>query len=168
MWNYLFENVNFGQTIFLYLSRRSSEHHYSFFSISDFLEESFKANKNSFYKPQLTWHWKQYATTTQAKTFLTLQIFQQTSLSLSGVRKKICTAPILDAQELHSWSNFKAIVWIFLFISLLFQRRSKALSGGGGMGGNWIISLRRLAVWAFQIILQLIILIEIFKNSFIF
>ena len=37
---------------------------------------------------------------------------------LFGVRKNICTAPFLDAQELHSWSTLKANVCIFLYISL--------------------------------------------------
>ena len=35
--------------------------------------------KNSFNKLQLTWHWKHYAPATQAKAFLTFQIFQRTS-----------------------------------------------------------------------------------------
>ena len=34
---------------------------------------------HSFYKPQLTRHWKMHAHKTQPKTFLTLQILQQTS-----------------------------------------------------------------------------------------
>ena len=67
------------------------------------------------------------------------------NIFLPGVRKNICTAPFLDAQELHSWSTLKANVYIFLYVSLskfLFQRRSV------GWGGGWIISLRWLAVWA--------------------
>ena len=45
-----------------------------------------------------------------------------------GVRKSICTAPFLDAQELHYWSTLKANVFIFLYISVrkrLSQRCSK-------------------------------------------
>ena len=56
---------------------------------------------------------------------------------LFDVRKNICTAPFRDAQELQSWSTLKPNVSIFLYISLrkfLFQKRSKVLSGGGGMG----------------------------------
>ena len=86
-------------------------------------------------------------------------------------QKNICTAPFLDAQELHSWSTLKANVCIFLYISLrkfLFQRRSKVLSGKGWDVGGWITSLSRLAVWAFQNDLQFFILIDIFKNSTIF
>ena len=62
---------------------------------------------------------------------------------------------------------FKANVCIFLYISVrmsLFQRHSKILSSGGGGGLGWgkIISLRRLAVS------QFFILIESFRNSTIF
>ena len=35
-----------------------------------------------------------------------------------GAKKNIYTTPFLDAQELHSWSTFKANVCIFLYISL--------------------------------------------------
>ena len=41
----LFVKILFWYTTFLCLSRRSSGHHQSFFLISDFLAESFKANK---------------------------------------------------------------------------------------------------------------------------
>ena len=47
---------------------------------------------------------------------------------LFGVSKNICTAPFLDAQELHSWSTLKENVSIFQYISVrkvLFQRGSK-------------------------------------------
>ena len=69
-------------------STRFSVHHQIFFLISGFLAESLKANKLakkkdpfyntvtihfSFYEPQLTKHWKQYARATQPKTFVTLQ-----------------------------------------------------------------------------------------------
>ena len=43
---FFFWKYYFGHTRFLYLSRRSSRHHQSFFLISDFLAESLKANKN--------------------------------------------------------------------------------------------------------------------------
>ena len=57
----MIQNLIFGilflkklfHTIFLYLSRRFSGHHQSFFLISDFLAESLKANKTSLYEPQL-------------------------------------------------------------------------------------------------------------------
>ena len=84
-----------------------------------------------------------------------------------GVRKNICSALFLDAQEPHSWSTLKANVCIFLHISVrkcLFQRRSKILSAGRW----WINSLRWIAVWASWNALQFFIFIEIFENSTIF
>ena len=35
-----------------------------------------------------------------------------------GARKQICTAPFLDAQEIHSRSTCKAVFHIFLQISV--------------------------------------------------
>ena len=75
------------------------------------------------------------------------------NMFLFGVRKNICTAPFLDPQELHSWSTLKANVFIFLYISLrnlLFQRRSKVLSGKGcdgeGRGGSgWLNNFHKVA-----------------------
>ena len=93
------------------------------------------------------------------------------NIFLSCVRKNICTAPFLDAHMLHYWSTLKVNVCIFLYISLttfLFQNLSKVYLMKDGMGRNWIISLRRLAVWALQNVLQFFILIEVFKNLFIF
>ena len=115
-----------------------------FFLTSDFLAESLNATKineenhlsystislkkpHSFYQPQLTRHWKINAPATQP--FLTLQIFQQTS---GWCQKKIGTAPFLCSQELHSRSNMKEHVCMFLYISLrkfLLQRRIELLSG---------------------------------------
>ena len=43
---FFFRKDYFGHTKFLYLSRRSSGYHQSFFLISGFLAESLKANKN--------------------------------------------------------------------------------------------------------------------------
>ena len=66
------------------------------------------------------------------------------------------TASFLEGQELHSWSTLKENVCIFLNISLrkfLFQRRSKVLSGWGGMGEGWIIFVKQLTVWALQNVL---------------
>ena len=91
-------------------------------------------------------------------------------LFVFGVRKNICSASFLDAQEPHSWSTLKAYVCIFLYISvrkLLFQRRSKILFAGGESWG-WIISLRRIVVWASWNDLKFFFLIEIFGNWTIF
>ena len=77
---------------------------------------------------------KKYTPATQPKTLLTLQNFLA-NVFLVGVRKNICSAPFLDAQELHSQSNWKVNVCIFLQISVgnfLFQRSRELLSGGAG------------------------------------
>ena len=78
------------------------------------------------------------------------------NMFLFGVSKIIFTTPFPDDQELLSWSTLKANVSIFLFISIAFCFKDVARfylvvwrkgKGGGGVGENWIISLRRLAVW---------------------
>ena len=60
------------------------------------------------------------------------------NMFLVGVRKKICTAPFLDAQELHSLNTGEANVCIFPYISV----RSFNLVVG------WITSRRWLTFWA--------------------
>ena len=71
---------------------------------------------------------------------------------LFGARKNICTAPFIDAHELHSCSTLKANAFIFLYISLtkfLFHRRSKVLSGGrwdGGRLNNFFKAVRCLGL----------------------
>ena len=65
---------------------------------------------------------------------------------LFGVRKNICTAPFVAAQELHSWSTLKANVCIFLYISLkkfLLQRHSKILSGETSVSVCVCVCMRR-------------------------
>ena len=102
----------------------------SFFLISDFLAEYLKAFlRNS---TQLTL--KIICSRNIAKNVSDFTNFLA-NIFLFGVRKNICTAPFLDAQELHSWSTLKANVCIFLYISVrkfLFQILSKILSGGIG------------------------------------
>ena len=100
----------------------------------EFLAESLKAKKiskkdhsvynrvslkksHSLYEPQFTEHRKKYTLATQAKTLLTLQIFQQTCFWLVS-EKKYCTATFLDAQKLNSRSAWKANVFVFLYISV--------------------------------------------------
>ena len=58
-----------------------------------------------------------------------------TNMFLFSARKNICTAALLDAEELPSWSTLKAYVFIYLCTSLR---------------GDWIISLRQLTVWISQ------------------
>ena len=66
-------------------------------------------------------------------THFTIQFFSKTltnfpaKIFLFGVRKDLCTAPFMDAQELHSGSILKAKVCIFLYISrrkYLFHRHT--------------------------------------------
>ena len=131
-WKYYFKHATF-----LYLPRLSSGlssgHHQSFFVISYFLAESLKANKNQQKRP----HTLQYSFSKktslilQTSTHLTLKIICSlnktknlsdftnfpANIFLIGVRKNICTAPFLDAEEPHSWSTLKANVCISLYIS---------------------------------------------------
>ena len=61
---------------------------------------------------------------------------------LLGVRENICTAPFLDAQELHFWITLKANVCIFLYISarnFFSHWRSNILFDGGGLEEGWMI-----------------------------
>ena len=57
------------------------------------------------------------------------------NMFLVDVRKNICTAPFLDAQELHSRSTWKANVCTFLYISVrkFFSVRNFSLVGGMGL-----------------------------------
>ena len=124
------------------------------FFIPEFVAENLKANKNQG-KISLILQYRFTQTTTPILRVSTLwklkikcsqntakKIYQfpnfPANMLLFGVRKNICTAPFPDAQELLSWSTLKANVCIFLYISLrkiLFQRRSKILSGDmGGWG----------------------------------
>ena len=127
-WKYYFKHATF-----LYLPRLSSGHHQSFLLISYFLAESLKANKNQQKRPHILQYSFSQKTSfiLQTLTHLTLKIICslntakslsdftnfQANIFLFGVRKNICTAPFLDAQELHSWSTLKANVCISLYIS---------------------------------------------------
>ena len=74
-----------------------------------------------------------------------LSLYKFSSKHLVGVRKNICTVAFLDFQELHSQSTLKANFSIFLYISiskLLFQRRSKLLSGLVGRLNNFLKAAR--------------------------
>ena len=119
-----------------------------FFYSFDFLAESLKSNKN-WLKRSLIFQYSLAQKTSlilTTSTHLTLKIIYShnaaknlsylanfpASIFLFGVKKSICTAPFLKAQELNSWSTLKANVCIFLYISVrkcLFLRRGKNLSG---------------------------------------
>ena len=70
---------------------------------------------HSFYKPQVTWHWKIHAPETKPKTF---SLYKFSSKHLVGVRKNISTVPFLVAQEQYSQSTLNANICIFLHIFL--------------------------------------------------
>ena len=115
---------------FRFSSRRSQSQQKLAKKIAHFTIKLCSKKLQSFYKGQLTWHWKWYASSIQPISFLKFS----ESMFLFGVRKNVCTAPFLDAQELHSWSTLKANVCMFLYISLrkfFFQRRSKVVSVKG-------------------------------------
>ena len=88
---------------FLYSSTRSTSfifiHTFCFFLISDFLAKTSEKD-----------HSLSFCNTILLKNLSNFPA----NIFLFGVRKNICTAPFLDAQELHSWSIFKANVCIFL------------------------------------------------------
>ena len=142
---FFFWKYYFGHAKFLYLSRRSSGYHQSFFLISDFLAENLKANKNL----QKRSHVLQYSFAQKLHYYTNINSLDiennmppqhnQEPFWLYKFSANMFTAPFLDAQELHSWGTLKANVCIFLYISLrtfLFQRRSKVSSGKGWDGGR--------------------------------
>ena len=93
------------------------------------------------------------------------------NMFLFGVWKIFVQHHFLTPKNCILEANWKQMSVLFLYISLrkfLFQRRGKVLSGEGWDGGGWIISLRQLAVWTLQNILQFFVLIDIFDNSTIF
>ena len=133
----------FGYTTLLHLSTRVNGHHQSFSQSQQKLTKKSLVLQYSFSQNTSFILW--------TLTHLTLKIIFSddtakilsefanfsANIFLFNVRENICTAPFLDAQELHSWSTLKEKVCIFLDISLrkcLFERRSKIFSGGGGLG----------------------------------
>ena len=119
-------------------SSRSSGHYQSFFLISDFLAERRKANKNKRKRSLILQYIFARKTSLILRTsnHLTLKIICScfwlyrffSNIFLFGVRKNICTAQFLGAQELHSWSTLNANFCIFLYMfvrKLLSQRCSK-------------------------------------------
>ena len=142
-WKYYFKH-----TALLYLSTRSGGHYQSFFLISNFLAESWVAKpkklakKITYFTTQLCsknlTHFPKLNSLDIESNMLLQQsckpfaLFQQPCFCLMS-EKNICTAPFLDAQELHSWDTLNANVSIFLYIStrrLLSQRRSKIWTSG--------------------------------------
>ena len=158
-----------------------------FFFILEFTAENLKPNKNQRKRsPIMQYIFAQKTSLIlQISTLLRLKIIfsQNTAKKLSqftnfpaamfliNVRKNICAASFPDAQELLSWNTLKENVCIFLYISLkkvYFKDLARFYVVVWGVGGGWIISLRRLAVWVSENVSQFFILIEIFWNSAIF
>ena len=113
---------------------------------------------NSIYKPQLTWHWKILLPQDSQKPF---SLYKFSSKHLVSVIKNIGTAPFLEVQEPTSQSTLKANLCMFLYIYLRKLYLVLCFI-------CYITSLRPLAVWASQNVLQFSILVEIFGNSTIF
>ena len=121
---FVFWKCYFGHT-FLYSSTRSSEHHQSFFFLSDFLEEILLSD---------------------------FAIFPA-NMFLFAVRKNICTAPFLEAQEPYSWSTLKANVCVFLLISVrnfcskdVVRFYLMGMSWGGGRLNSFLKAASRLGL----------------------
>ena len=105
IWNSFFENIILGIQIFFirphvpvdmirvfsyfrFSSRKSQSQQKLVKKDHTFYNKVLLKNTHSFYETQLTWHWKRYVPATQPKTFLTLQIFQQTCFRLVSKKKK--------------------------------------------------------------------------------
>ena len=152
---FFFWKYYFGNTKFLYLSRRSTGYHHIFFF--NFRFSSRKSQSQQKLAKKITHFTIQFCSknlshftnlnsldiennilSQHSQNLFDFINFQQICFwFLFGVRKNICTAPFLGAKELNSWSTLKANVCIFLYISLrnlLFQRRNKVFSGKGWDG----------------------------------
>ena len=105
---------------------------------------------HSFYEPQLTQHCKNYILVNKVKNFTHFTNFPA-NMAIVGVRKSICTA-----------LNVRLLLYISLRKCCSREVESFYLVG------NWIISLRRPALWISYNVLKFFILIEIFGISAIF
>ena len=93
IWNLFFENIILGIQVFIFVHtlQWTSSEFFFFFLFQVFYQKLSKPTKTSekddsshntfslkkprsFYEPQITWHWNQYAPATQPETFLTLHI----------------------------------------------------------------------------------------------
>ena len=144
IWNFFFENIISVSGIQLFHIRPhvSLDIVTIFYYYLNFLAESLKANKNQRKSSLIlqysfvhkTWLILWNSTHSTLKIICSCNKARNLShftnfsakIFLFGVRKNICAASFLDAQELHSWSTLKANAW-----KCLFQRLSKILSGWG-------------------------------------
>ena len=153
----------FGRTTLFHTFQWTSS---DFFFIPEFIAENLKPNKNLRKRsPILRYIFAQKTSLIlRISALLKLKIIcsQNTAKNLSqftpfpaemflfGVRKNICTTSFPDVQELLSWNTLKANVCIFLYISLrkfCLENLARFYLVVWEVGGGWIISLRRLAVW---------------------
>ena len=153
----------FGRTTLFHTFQWTSS---DFFFIPEFIAENLKPNKNQRKRsPILRYIFAQKTSLIlRISALLKLKIIcsQNTAKNLSqftpfpaemflfGVRKNICTTSFPDVQELLSWNTLKANVCIFLYISLrkfCLKNLARFYLVVWEVGGGWIISLRRLAVW---------------------
>ena len=118
---------------------------------------------HSLCKPQLSEHLEIHAPETKPKTFLTLQIFQQTS-GWCQKKHRNCTISRCPGKTL--WKQMS--VYFCISPSENFCSRDVVSFYLVLYFNCWIICLRRLTVWASQNVLQFFILVKIFGNSAIF
>ena len=166
MIQYLIFGILFFKILFLYLSRRSSRYHQSFFyfrfssrksQIEQKLAKKITHFTIQFCSKNLTYFTNLNSLDTEnnmlpqhsQKPFWLYKF--SANMFLFGVRNNICTAPFLDTQELHSWSTLNANVCIFLYISLIsiyllgISRdvvRFYLVAGEMKRVGSWIIFLK--------------------------
>ena len=153
----------FGRTTLFHTFQWTSS---DFFFIPEFIAENLKPNKNQRKRsPILRYIFAQKTSLIlRISALLKLKIIcsQNTAKNLSqftpfpadmflfGVRKNICATSFPDVQELLSWNTLKANVCIFLYIYLrkfCLKNLARFYLVVWEVGGGWIISLRRLAVW---------------------
>ena len=142
------------------------------FFIPEFVAENLKANKiqwkrsHSFY---YSFAQKIISSQNISKNILSLQIFQQACFCLVP-EKTFALHHFLTSRTtfLNHFESKCLYISVYLFKKFLFQRRIKIVLVVWRVGEAEIISLRRLAVWVLQNVLQFFILIYFFLNSTIF
>ena len=157
----LFFKYYFGHTTFLYSFKSTSGHHQSFFNFRSSSRKSQGRKDHAFYSTVLLKKTSLILRTstrlalgiTQTKTFL-LRCQKTTATTTKKTKNKT------KKKHLHCtifWRPRAAFLSAYFCISLclyvsvrkfLFQTRSKILLGRDGLGWDWIIYWRRLAIWA--------------------
>ena len=136
------------------------------FFIPEFVAENLKANKiqwkrsHSFY---YSFAQKIISSQNISKNILSLQIFQQACFCLVP-EKTFALHHFLTSRTtfLNHFESKCLYISVYLFKKFLFQRRIKIVLVVWRVGEAEIISLRRLAVWVLQNVLQFFILIYFF------